>query len=422
MQSRIIRVIVVPVVMALVAACRDKAELAPRTCSVSVQPASLVLTVGQVSALGATVLCDRGPTPGVRWTTTTPGVVSVDSLTGLVVGVAPGAALVTAIVAGAPDAHADVAVGVSPTQCTSLLSVQITPGSAVLTVGDTVQVTAVARLGCDSTSAVTWVVADTTIATVDASGHLVGRRAGTTQATAIVQANPQLRATIPVTVGPRLTVSPTSLALAALDTARLRWTIELPADAPAAQRRVTFLSLDPCAVTVDSTGLVTAIQWGASTGVIVAAAAFPTVAKRVDVQVPVTNFPPGQSFSVQSITAGSPPTDADLRAVRGTITVRATVRRQLVPNGGGHAELWLAGVLDTTVTFPPFTPGERNAALLFTVDTDRRDAAGTRVFPNGDQSLEIRFFTDAVPLVPGCPAPLGGPLGKVQQALTLANP
>ena len=169
-----------PVLVAVAVSCGADAPAGP------VVPASVTITPGAdtLTALGAgrrlsAVVRDAAGNPlldqVIRWRSSAPAIVHVDSITGQATAEANGLATISAA-AGGVEGHASVVVR------QSVASVAITPNSlALVAMADTARLAAVAR---DSLGAVVaelrflWVSSDATVATVDTAGLVTARGTG----------------------------------------------------------------------------------------------------------------------------------------------------------------------------------------------------------------------------------------------------
>src|SRR5712692_1041801 len=141
--------------------------------SVAVSPASAIVTVGQTVLLTATPQDSSGAPLSGRSVTWASGnaVVATVSATGLVTGVAGGVATITAT-SESRSGTASVTVATVP-----VASVSVSPGSASVMVGHTVQLTATLRDASGNVltgRTVTWASSTPAIATVSASGLVTG--------------------------------------------------------------------------------------------------------------------------------------------------------------------------------------------------------------------------------------------------------
>ncbi len=151
--------------------------------TVAVGPTTANILVGATTQLTAQPLSSTGGALTgriVTWTSGAPGVASV-SLTGLVTGIAPGVALIVAIVDGASGSST---VTVS---APAIASISISGANQPLVVGGSVQFTATPRDAAGNALAnriVTWSSSDESIAFVSSSGLVIGVSVGNVTITA----------------------------------------------------------------------------------------------------------------------------------------------------------------------------------------------------------------------------------------------
>ncbi|MDQ6887061.1 MAG: Ig-like domain-containing protein [Gemmatimonadota bacterium] len=150
--------------------------------SVSLTPSTSALKVGQTLLLSATPRDASGNAlagRSISWSSNNSGIATVSS-SGLVTAVGAGSATITATSEGV-----GASAVISVTAATAA-SVSVTPASPNLTVGQSVQLSAVAKDGSGATMAgsVAWSSASPSIATVSASGLVTGVAAGSTTVTA----------------------------------------------------------------------------------------------------------------------------------------------------------------------------------------------------------------------------------------------
>jgi len=176
----------------------------PPVASVEVTPATASIVVGGTVQLTATPKSANG-TPlegrGVTWASSNTAVATVDA-TGLVTGVGQGTATISATSEG-KTGTASVGVGVVP-----VASVEVTPPTANIVVGGTVQLTATPKdaNGNPLTGrAVAWSRSAPAIAWVDANGLVLGLSPGVVTITATVEGH---TGTSAVTVTPLPAGSP----------------------------------------------------------------------------------------------------------------------------------------------------------------------------------------------------------------------
>jgi len=151
--------------------------------SVTVSPATASVTVGATSQLTATAKDANGTALSgrvVTWATSNAAVATV-SASGLVTGVAAGAATITATSEGQSGTSAMTVTNVP------VASVTVSPASGSVTVGATVQLAAVTKDAAGNVltgRTVTWSSSNTSVATVSGTGLVTGLTAGTATITA----------------------------------------------------------------------------------------------------------------------------------------------------------------------------------------------------------------------------------------------
>ncbi|HEX5386404.1 MAG TPA: Ig-like domain-containing protein [Gemmatimonadales bacterium] len=157
-----------------------------RVAAVQVAPATLRLSTGATATLTGTALDGGGaPLPGrvFAWASSAPGVAEV-SASGAVRGVSAGSATIRGTSEGQ---HADVTVAVTRA---AVATVTITPAGASVGLGDTLQLTAVAKDAAGNVlgdRTVSWTSADPTIAVVSPAGAVRGRAPGRVTITAAAE-------------------------------------------------------------------------------------------------------------------------------------------------------------------------------------------------------------------------------------------
>src|SRR5947208_393569 len=149
-------------------------------------------------------------------------------------------------------------------------TVTVAPGTASLTVGQTVQLTATPRdaNGTPLTGRViTWQSSDNTIATVNGSGLVTGAGPGGPVTMTATSEGQSGTATVTVTVAPvaAVTVTPSSGTVAVGQTVQLTATPRDASGNPLTGRAISWSSSDNTIATVSSSGLVTGVVAGAVT-------------------------------------------------------------------------------------------------------------------------------------------------------------
>ncbi|MBY0490953.1 MAG: Ig-like domain-containing protein [Gemmatimonadaceae bacterium] len=233
--------------------------------SVQLTPQTPSLLVGGFVQLTARTFDDAGaPLSGrtVFWSTSAATTAVVD-VNGLVTGIAPGVATITAT---SESRSAAVGVTVAPVP---VATVQITPPRDTIVLGQTTQLTATVR---DSVGAaltgrvVTWSASNTSLATVSSTGLVLGVAPGTVIITATSEGR---TTTATIVVQPRpvgaVIVSPTSSALIVAQTVQLNTQITDGSGNLLTGRPLAFSSSNANVASVSASGLVTAIAPGAAT-------------------------------------------------------------------------------------------------------------------------------------------------------------
>ncbi|PYP23069.1 MAG: hypothetical protein DMD55_18205 [Gemmatimonadetes bacterium] len=233
--------------------------------SVSVTPATATIGVGQTAQYAAITRDAFGNPLGgrtVTWSSSNPGVATVNGA-GQATGVAVGAATLTATSEGKSGTAAILVTNVP------VASVAVSPASASVQVGQTVQLAATPRDANGnplSGRAVSWASSNTAVATVSGSGLVTGVTAGSATITATSEGQGGT-ATITVSTVPvaSVTVSPATASVQAGQTVQLAAT---PKDAngnPLSGRTVTWASSNSAVATVGGSGLVTGVTAGSAT-------------------------------------------------------------------------------------------------------------------------------------------------------------
>jgi len=230
--------------------------------TIDLAPTPDTIVIGGTSQLTATikdaagnVLTDRA----VTWTSDNDLIASVSS-TGLVTSKSVGSATITATVEG-KSATAKIVVIPVPVS-----TVSVTPTSASLVIGGTVQLNATAKDAAGNALAgrtITWTTSDANVATVSTSGLVTAVAVGSATITATSEGK---TATVPitVTVAPVATVavSPSNVSLLPGATTQLSATLSDANGHTLTGRTVTWTSSDNSKATVNASGLVTGVAYG----------------------------------------------------------------------------------------------------------------------------------------------------------------
>ncbi|AQS18342.1 beta strand repeat-containing protein [Clostridium beijerinckii] len=233
--------------------------------SVSLNKADDAITAGGTDALTATVSPSNATNKNVTWTSSNTNVATVDS-NGVVTAVNAGSAIiVVATVDGSKKATCTVTV--TGTTTVHPTSVSLNKAEDAITAGETDTLTATVLPGDATNQNVTWTSSNTNVATVDSNGVVTAVNAGSA-IIVVATVDGSKKATCTVTVTGTTTVHPTSVslnkaedAITAGETDTLTATV-LPGDAT--NQNVTWTSSNTNVATVDSNGVVTAVNAGSA--------------------------------------------------------------------------------------------------------------------------------------------------------------
>src|SRR5947208_5526910 len=225
--------------------------------SLQICPASANVFVGQTLPLTATTKDSAGNTltgRPVAWASSNPSVVTVSS-SGQVAGVTQGSVAITAT-SESKTATATINVAIVP-----VASVRVSPASASLPVGQTLQLTATPQDSAGNALTarpVTWTSSNPSVATVSTSGRVTGGTAGSATITATSEGKTG-SATVTVTLAPvaSVAVSPATTTVPAKGTVQLSVTLKDANGSTLTGRTVAWTSSAPTIATVSSSGLVT---------------------------------------------------------------------------------------------------------------------------------------------------------------------
>lgn len=286
----------------------DVTVTAVPVASVDVTPPQADLIVGQSVALTATARDAAGsPLPGrpAAWTSGAPSVATV-SASGVVTAVGVGSAIIFATIEGRTGS-ATINVRQVPVG-----SVTVTPTTAAIAVGGSVQLSATVRdaSGTVLTNRVVgWSSSNETIAIVSSTGRVTGLKAGVVTITA---ASEGVTGSASVSVGiSSVTVSPTSATIVVLGTRQFTATPRDASGNPISGLTATWSSSAPLVASVTQQGLVTGLLPGSAT----ISAAYGSVAGTASVTV--------QLAPVATVTVT--PSSASIK-VNQTVQLTATLR------------------------------------------------------------------------------------------------
>jgi uncharacterized protein YjdB len=309
-------------------ACGDDVTVVQPVPTLTLNPASVSCTQGQVTAVGVTV-GGATTTPTVTFTSSgTAATVAPSGTNGATVTCAQVGSAVITVSAVANGQTVTGSIPVTVTAAPSQIqAVSVSPNQATIVVGGTVTLTpTVISSVAGANTAVTYTSLQTNIATVDANGVVRGVAAGTATIRVASVASPNIVATATISVVPTsafvqsLSVQPSAISLQTGATQSLAATVTLAPGAPAGTSTgVTYVSSDTSVARVSTTGVITAVRNGTAV-VTVASVAAPNVTQTVSVTVrdPAPVRLTIQSVNVNTATGTQP---ADLNNIAGNIYV-----------------------------------------------------------------------------------------------------
>ena len=239
----------------------------PPVASVEVSPSSTTVQVGNTVQLTATLRDASGSVLTGRvltWSSSNTSVATVNS-SGRVTGQSAGTATITATSEG-QSGTATVTVTEPPPP---VASVEVSPSTASIVVGEQLQLTATLRDASGSVltgRVLTWSSSNTSVATVNSSGRVTGQSAGTVTITATSEGQSGT-ATVTVTLPPvaSVEVSPSSTTVQVGNTVQLTATLRDAAGNVLTGRVVDWSSSNTSVATVNSNGRVTGQSAGTAT-------------------------------------------------------------------------------------------------------------------------------------------------------------
>ena len=242
----------------------------PVVASVTLDPSSMTIEVGETFQFTATAMTSDGmtiPNGSFTWMSDDDGIATVDK-TGMVTAVAAGTAMITASVNDITSMPAIVIVqDVPPT----VASVTVDLSSVMLEVGDSHQLTAVARTsegmmvgGVDFE----WSSDNVEVATVDQTGLVTAASAGTANITVMadgVSAEPVvIMVSEPPPVVDRIVVSPSSASIEEGNMQQFTAVAYTADDEEIVSVNFTWESSNVLVATIDSSGVATGVRAGST--------------------------------------------------------------------------------------------------------------------------------------------------------------
>lgn len=235
-------------------------------------PASTTVDVGEDITLTATVTVTGSASQVVSWTSSAPGVATIDPASGQLTGIAPGTATVTAASVENPALTDSVTMTVRGVTAVEI----VPPPSTVIDVSGTVTLSATVTAFGGASTAVTWASSDALVASVNpGTGTVTGLAAGTTTITATTTGTPSRQASIGITVRGVLGVSIDPPASTSIEVGNQAVFVAQVAVVGGAASSVVWTTTDPTVATVSGAGVLTANRPG-STEVVATSTADPS--------------------------------------------------------------------------------------------------------------------------------------------------
>jgi len=321
--------------------------------TVTVTPGSATVRTGQAVQLTATPKDANGtPLAGrlVTWASSNTALAVVD-VNGNVTGMSPGSATITATSEG-QRGTAVITVTDVP-----VASVTVSPSPASVQQGSTVQLTATpkdANGNVLSGRVITWASNNTTVATVNGSGLVTGRAAGTATITATSEGQSG-SSVVTATLAPvaTVTVSPSPASVGAGQTVQLTATLKDANGNPLTGRVVTWASNNTSAATVNGSGLVSGVVAGSAT--ITATSEGQSGTSAITVTAPVASVTvspsPASVVAGQTVQLTATPKDANGNPLTGRVITWASNNTTVATvNGSGLVTGRAAGTATITAT------------------------------------------------------------------------
>jgi uncharacterized protein YjdB len=263
--------------------------------SVTLTPSSLV--VGQTANATAT-LRDAGGNDltgrAVAWSSSNAGVASVNS-SGVVTALSAGSTNIVATSEGQNGLAALTVSAAPPPAPVPVASVSVSPTAPSLTVGGTIQLSAVTRDASGNIltgRTIVWSSSNAGVASVTSAGRVTATGAGSASISATSEGRTGT-ATVTVTLAPvaSVTVAPATASISVGQTQQLSVTLRDGAGTVLSGRTTTWRSNSTSIATVSASGLVTGIAAGPAT----ITASSENINGTATITVTVTTPPPGGS-------------------------------------------------------------------------------------------------------------------------------
>jgi uncharacterized protein YjdB len=319
--------------------------------AIVVSPATASMATGETKVFTATVNNPPNGNSAVTWRSSNPSVAMVAS-NGMVTGVSQGTATITALATADTTRQGSAVVSIVPV----VRDIDVQPTALSVFPGETRALTASVTADAGLSNQVTWKSSNPAVATVSASGGVTGVTAGTALITATAVSDSTRTATSLITVrtSPSVTVSPAAFTLALNETKTFAATVSVPAGLSNA---VTWTSADPSIATVNSSGVVTGVGFGATS-------------------ITATSVADPNAKATAAITVAPQITAISVSPATATVAPGATV--QLTPS------VTAQGGLSTAVTFRSSNPSVASVNFAGVVSAIANGSATVTVISQAD--------------------------------------
>ncbi len=229
--------------------------------SFALRPDTVRIARTATATITADLLLEAGANRTIIWRTSNAGIANV-SQTGVVTGVAPGTATITALPQADTTLRRTVTAIISPL----VTSVTVNPTSTQLFINQPLQIAATVNADAGANTTVRWSSASPAIATVSATGVVTGVALGFTTITATSNQDSTRQAAVQVNVVRRpvsVTIIPSVIGIGVGVTSPTQ--VEVLAD-PGVLTTVTWASANPAIASIDrNTGALTGVALGSTT-------------------------------------------------------------------------------------------------------------------------------------------------------------
>lgn len=330
--------------------------------TVSISPVTSTVSIGGSRTLVASVNIETGLSTAVTWRSSDASIATVSG-TGLVTGVSLGTVNIIAVSVADTVRRFSATLTVTP----SVNSITVSPTEMSLFPSERERATATVDVQGSLPRTVTWRSANTTIASVNASGDITGVAAGQTIIRAISTADTTKRAEIAVTVlpAPVLAVSPGQATMASGESRTFTALVNV---AEGVDPGVMWRTNNSTVISVSQTGVVTAVGIGNATVTAVSVADTTRRANAIVAVVP----------TVRSLTLAQSAVNLFLgqaQQLNATIATDAGVSQTLIWRSSNTAAASVSGSgLVTAVA-----AGQTTITVLSSADTTKRATAAVTV-------------------------------------------